>query len=493
MEFIELADYPVSAGRVVEWQPTARTHWADWPRDSRAVSYNHEHHLRDALEHSRIRDRRAYWLGNAFRIEGPLDTSAWQHALDTLIDRHESLRSHVTIEGGRPARYTQPPGEIRVRPVDAGSTASTMATYRLVERLLDEGTTPTRWPAYVCVTIENRGGFTVLIAADHSLVDGYSTGIIGSELPRLYAAAVTGEDTLAPQSESGGYLDYCHGERAFADAATVETAGVRIWREFFDEADDGSEIAPATGPLAPTAPFSRVAARPVALREGTHTAPRVPQRTLAIEVLDADAADLAGAAAREKRQGLFAVLLAAFAATATEYGAGRDFRTVVPLHTRYEERWAETVGWFVGLTPFHLDTAGARGVAELIAPAGQELRRTRAAAAVPFGRVCELLEVRPRISFMVSYMDVRAIPLARTWVDSDTRWLRSRNVSDNEFYFWFIRTPTGVTLNMRYPGTARATRDIHRHVLRMRELLADYVRFGDATIRPIEGAPLSWR
>ncbi|MFI9503130.1 condensation domain-containing protein [Nocardia sp. NPDC052566] len=483
MEFIELADYPLPSGQVIEWLPTAETHWADWPRDTRAVSYNHERHLRDALEHNRIRDQRHYWLGHTFRIDGALDPQAWRTALDGWIDRHEGLRSHVTIEGGRPARYTVTPGGIRVRPVDSGTPASTMATYRLVQGLLDEGTSPLRWPSYVFVTIASRHGFTVVFAADHSIMDGYSTIAVGCELRQLYAAALAGEQR--PQPDSGSYVDFCQEERVRADATTPADRALDPWREFFadDDIDD----------VAPRGPLSRVAAQPIDLSGSGTPAPRVPQRNLAIEVLDAEAADAAADAAREQRQGLFAVLLAAFAATTTELGAGRDFRTVVPLHTRSEAKWADSLGWFVGLAPFRIDCATARGMADLIAPAGGELRRVRDAATVPFGRVCELLEVRPRISFMVSYMDVRAAATSGTWVESDTRWLRSRNVSADEFFFWFIRTPTGVTLNMRYPGTTRATRDIHRHVLRMRELLAEYVRFGDAAIRPIEGAPLSWR
>ncbi|WP_069162595.1 condensation domain-containing protein [Nocardia altamirensis] len=482
MEFIELADYPLPSGRVIEWLPTATSHWADWPRDTRAVSYNHEHHLRDAVEHSRIRDHRHYWLGHVFQIDEPLDPQAWRTALDTWIDRHEGLRTHVTIEGGRPARYTLPPGEIRVQPSDAGAPTSTMATYRLVQGLLDDGTSPLRWPSYVCVTIANRDGFTVVFGADHSIMDGYSTVSTGGELHALYIAARTGE--TARLLETGSYVDFSQDERTRAISTTAADPAVDTWRMFFPEHTENT---------LPCGTLSKVAAAPIETTDPAEAAPRrVSQRNLSVEVLDADAADAAAAVAREQGQGLFAALLAAFAVTTTELGAGRDFRTVIPLHTRTDPQWAETLGWFVGLAPFQLDCGVARNLSELITPAGQELRRTRSAATVPFARVCELLGTWPRISFMVSYMDIRSAPSASTWLDTDTRWLRSRNVSPTEFFFWFVRTPMGVTLNMRYPGTTKATRDIHRHVLRMRDLLAEFTRYGDARIRPIEGAPLSW-
>ncbi|GAB2696530.1 condensation domain-containing protein [Nocardia thraciensis] len=479
MEFIELADYPVRAGRVTEWLPTARTHWADWPRDPRAVSYNHEYHLRNALEHSRVRAREHSWLGHVLRIDGPLDSPAWQRALETWIDRHEVLRSHVAVEGGRTARYTLGPGAVRVRPVEAAPPATAMSTYRLVQQLLDDRTSPLDWPAHLCVTIDGGDSFTAIVAADHAVMDGYSTTSIGGELRALYAAARAGGRADLPETAS--YVDFCRKERRRADATGADHPAVALWRDFLsgtaaDRPRPGVLSDAAASPVTPAPPDNAVN-------------PAAPQRTLAIEVLDAAATDRAAATTREQGHGLVAALLAAFAAAGTEPTGAAEFRSVVPMHTRDEPRWAGSLGWFVGLAPYRID-CDARGLADLIAPAGDELRRVRAAATVPFARVSELLDIRPRIALMVSYMDIRAMLGADDWLGTDTRWLRSRTRSTDEFFFWFLRTPAGVTLNMRYPGTARATRDVHRHVLRVRRLLDDYARQGDARLRFAPHDPL---
>ncbi|MBF6170516.1 condensation domain-containing protein [Nocardia blacklockiae] len=468
MEFVELADYPLRTGRVTEWQAAADTHWADWPRDARAVSHNHEHHLREALEHNRIRAHRHCWLGCVVRIDGPLDRRAWGAALTAWFARHELLRSHVAIEGGRTARYTLPPGRVRVRAADAGRPASAMSAYRLVQQLLDERTSPLDWPSHVCVTVEDRDSFTAVVAADHAVMDGYSTTTIGGELRELYDAARVG-DRPAP-TPVASYLDFCEVQRSRADAAGPEHPAAALWREF---------LAGATGHEAVPGDFAAAGRRPVLPAAAVPHA--APQRTLAIEVLDAAAADRAAAHARAQGQSLAAVLPAAFAAAHAELTGGREFRAVLPLHTRDEPRWADSLGWFVGLAPYRVDCA-ASGLAELVGPSGAELCRVRAAATVPFGRVCELLDIRPRVSLMVSYMDIRATPGAPDWPGSDTRWLRSRTRSADEFFYWFLRTPDGVTLNLRYPGTARATRAVHRHALRVRRLLADYARDGDAPL-----------
>ncbi|MFC9897093.1 condensation domain-containing protein [Nocardia sp. NPDC127579] len=475
MEFIELADYPLPTGWITEWQPISRTYWADWPRDSRAVSYNHLGHLRDALDHSRIRTPRHSWLGHVFRIEERLDADAWRAALDSWVDGHDALRSHVTIEGGQPVRYTAPPGNIRMRAVDIGRTKSMMRTYRLVHRLLDESTSPLRWPAHLCITIAEPEAFTVVLAADHSIIDGYSTVAVGDQLRAHYAAQRTGAS--AKVTNSGSYLDFSQIERERAAATTADHPGVRAWRDFLT-ADHGD--AESVG-----GPLNQVITRPCVLSGPGGTPSPGPQRGLAIEVLDAAGCAAAEAAARAQGQPFAAVLLAAFAAAATEFGAEQNFRTVIPMHTRDEPRWQDSLGWYVGLAPFRLACAGVGAMAELVTAAGAELRRVRGSAAVPFGRVCELTGLRPRISFMVSYMDLRALT-AHNWADSGTRWLRSRNSSPEEFYFWFVRMPTGVTLSMRYPATAAATHDTHRHVLRLRDILAEYARTGDVALRTIE-------
>ncbi|MFJ1455890.1 condensation domain-containing protein [Nocardia sp. N2S4-5] len=500
MEFIELADYPLRAGRVTEWLATADTHWADWPRDARAVSYNHQQHLREALEHNRIRTRRHCWLGQALRIDGPLDARAWTAALAAWVDRHEVLRSHVAVEGGRAARYTLPPGRAVIRAGDAGRPASAMSAYRLVHQLLDDRTSPLDWPSHLCVTIDHGDSFTAIVAADHAMMDGYSTTSIGGELRARYDAARTGHRAELPPTAS--YLDFCHLERERAEAADADHPAVTLWREFLTGA---AGYVPTPGELAEAAtrPVTDLrhptAARPDRAGAAAEVASAAPQRTLAIEVLDAAAADRTAATARAQGQGLAAVLTAAFAAAHAELTGAREFRTVVPMHTRDEPRWADTLGWFVGLAPYRID-CDAGTLADLVVRSGTELRRVRGAATVPFGRVCELLDMRPRVSFMVSYMDIRAMYGADRWLESDTRWLRSRTRSADEFFYWFLRTPAGVTLNMRYPGTTRATRAVHRHALRLRRLLDGYSRDGHvplhraaATTLPLGQGASTWR
>uniref|UniRef100_UPI001591E9DD condensation domain-containing protein n=1 Tax=Paraburkholderia phenazinium TaxID=60549 RepID=UPI001591E9DD len=51
-----------------------------------------------------------YHIPLALRLQGRLDTAAWQRALDTLLDRHEALRSVFVAVQGQPQVRLLPVG-----------------------------------------------------------------------------------------------------------------------------------------------------------------------------------------------------------------------------------------------------------------------------------------------------------------------------------------------------------------------------------------------
>ncbi|WP_433654947.1 condensation domain-containing protein [Nocardia sp. CA-128927] len=472
MEFTELAECSIPVGRIVEWLPTSATKWVDWPPDPRAVSFNQEQHLRNVLDRRRRRVPEQSWLGQVFRFDLALDERAWATAVDRWIDRHEVLRTHVAIEVGRSTRYTLPRGDVRTCRRETRAARAARSPRLHIQRVLDESTSPLRWPAYLFITVDHGDGFTVVFGGDHGLMDGYSVVQVAAELHALYRAA-SGID--APLPTVGSYLDFGERERLAAVAITAADAAVGVWREFFATASRNGESSTGSPTLG-----TGISARPLDGRPAATA--RVAQRHLAVDLLDADQAEGVTLFAHELGQGFNAALLAAFAAAADELADADDFRTVLPVHTRTDPAWVHAFGWFVGLRPFQLNSAGVTGLGRLIELAGQELRRCQGVADIPFPRVCELLGTRPRTSFLLSYMDIRSLPDADRWAGWDARCVRSRSYSSDEFYFWLVRGPSGVTLSARYPRTARAAREVERIVVRLRALLGEFAERGDARL-----------
>ncbi|MFI6166381.1 condensation domain-containing protein [Nocardia sp. NPDC051052] len=489
MEFTELTECPLRDGRIVEWLPTAATKWSDWPRDPRAISFNQEQHLKNMLERRRQCVPTQSWLGQVFRFDLALDERAWAEAVDAWIDRHEVLRTHVAIESDRCTRYTLPRGGVRTRRREPGTRMATRSPRQYIQRVLDNSTSPRHWPAYLFITIDHGDAFTVVFGGDHGLMDGYSVVQVAAELHVLYSAA-NGSGAALPAV--GSYLDFGERERLAALAATAADPAVGVWREFFATATGE----PSTG--APGAKTLGTIATVFPLDAGPAAAAQVAQRTLAVHLLDEHQAERVSLFTHELGQGFNAALLAAFAAAANELAQTHDFRTVLPVHTRMHPEWAHAFGWFVGLRPFHLNSEGVTGLRRLIELAGQDLRRCRDGADIPFPRVCELLGRRPRTSFLLSYMDIRSLPAADRWAAWDARCLRSRSYSTDECYFWLVRGPLGVTLSARFPGTASAAREVQQIVARLRALLGEFAEHGDAHLPAVtraeaaKGAELVW-
>src|SRR5690349_13741494 len=99
------------------------------------LSYNQERlwHL-DQLEAGR---GARYQIVRALHLRGPFDLAAFQHALDALVHRHESLRTHFGAVEDVPQQFIDPPGPVKLPFVNlSGSTeAERRAT---VEQVLRE-------------------------------------------------------------------------------------------------------------------------------------------------------------------------------------------------------------------------------------------------------------------------------------------------------------------------------------------------------------------
>lgn len=455
MEFTELADYAISPGMLTEWLPEATT---DWAQDDRPASYIHEAHLRRTADGTHD-DGRESWLGAAFRIPGPLDHDAFRTAVRQWIDRHEPLRSHAELTAdGRIRRYTVEPGGIDLNEVRHEYEFDEDTVYERVHDLFDELTSPHRWPAYLFVTLEHSdpddpaAECTVFFAADHSLIDGFSVVLVAHEITSLYTEAQAGPPALLVPA--GSYIDFGAQERALAATADQRHPSVACWRSAYVRSK------------------GRLSDFPLDL--GPRPVERVAQRAVSEWVFDAAQAAAFNTVCHRAGQNFFAGVLACLAEANLELTGNTVFRTVTPVHTRNDPHWATSLGWFVGLAPIEFDIAGTTDFASAAARAAEAMASTKPAAKVPFARVEEILGIPIRPRFVVSFMDIRFVPMAQQWPEIQARALRSRHYT-HDVYLWVNRTPHGVNISARFPGTPTATENVFRFLARARRALAEVV------------------
>ncbi|WP_216372948.1 condensation domain-containing protein [Streptomyces tailanensis] len=456
-----MSRYPMRPGLLVEFRAGP-----DTPRepshDSRPASYLQEAHIRAADALRRSGHWSPSWLAIAFELPGGTGIEELRSVFAAWTDRHEALRSRFRLIDGKLRRFTFGRGDLTISPRVVGRFTSGRAVGEYLEAAFDRATDPLAGrPPYLCAAVLREDVTTVVTAFDHSLTDGYSTLQIPYEIHEFHAAARTGRRPgLAPV---GSHVDYSAAERLAAAAVDADHPAVGVWRRFLD----------AGGGTLPVFPLDR------GVRPG-----RLPSAAVRLEtVLDTAGADLFEAAC-EKADGRFHHgLMAACAIAAFETAGVREFRTTVPMHTRFEPQWVSSLGWYVNMLPVRIKVSGGDSFADVFSRAAESMRAMRPALGVPSGRACELAGASSAPRFIVSYMDMRAVPGREHWAEWNVRAL-GRSVRGDHLVVWFHhRADDGVSVTAVHPDTPLAGINVGAFLDRVRQVMNMVAVTGDYGLR----------
>ncbi|MDL9937102.1 condensation domain-containing protein [Gordonia sp. ABSL1-1] len=436
MKFIQIRDEPIEPGGLVEWTPFSPGGLGGWTSDTRLTSHNHEQHLRAAVDYRARTNReggRESWLGLTIEFDEPLSIPAIRSVLTQWIDRHEVLRSHVLVSDEGLHRITTPPGTVRLKMGRIGWYPQAGPLIDQLAGAFDRATAPVQWPAYMFATVAREHSFTLLFAADHSLVDGYSLIMAQQELVTLYRAAR--EHRHANLPDVGSYVDFSAEERLLADQSGSDHPAVASWSRFLTAGAGGMPG------LRTSTPITR----------DPNPATDDPQESLWGLILDEDAANRFTAVCSEAGGTLTAGVLAAFALVHHRQTGDPEFRCVLPRHTRDDVRWLNALGWFVALAPFAIDVADSPTFDQAVERATAELKVGRQGATLPFLRVAELLRFEGAPRFVISFIDTRYAPGAGVADAGRAKVIRSQSYAPDEVYVWINRTPSGMRFTARFP------------------------------------------
>ena len=175
----------------------------------------------------------AYNVPRVLSVRGPLDVSAWQRALDALVERHEALRTRFVGDGAR-ARQQVAAAEavpleqvdLRAMPAEAREVeaqrlvvARTRVRFDLARDQLLRGA--------VIRLDEER--WVILLVTHHIVCDEWSRNVTFRELTQLHGAYAAGRaPSLAPLPVQ--YGDYAVWQREAMESGDF-AAQLRYWRE----------------------------------------------------------------------------------------------------------------------------------------------------------------------------------------------------------------------------------------------------------------------
>ena len=330
-----------------------------------------------------------YIVPLTYRVSGPFDVAAMEHALTEVVRTHQALRTVFRAVDGVPRQFVRPAGPVRLPVQDVSAHDDPVAAADLVARQ------QARLPFDLETDLMLRPLLVKLGDAEHWLCvtlhhiagDGWSLGLLGAELSACYRAFLAGDAAELPPLPVQ-YADFAEQQAAQLTGEPLEEM-IRYWRD-------------------------RLAGLP-ALSSLPADYPRPPTQSHVGDHLDFDidpgVASQVGVLARACGATPFAVLLAAFAALVHAHTGGDEVIVGSPVSGRPQENLQRLIGFFANTVVQRVDVSGRPSFRELVGRARDESRAAVANQELPFEKLVEELHPsrdpahNPLFQLMLSYHD----------------------------------------------------------------------------------------
>ncbi|HVR98391.1 MAG TPA: amino acid adenylation domain-containing protein, partial [Thermoanaerobaculia bacterium] len=307
-------------------------------------------------------------------VRGELSVGCLEAAFREVIRRHETLRTTFSEVEGRPAQEIAPPGDWSLLRVDLEGVFA--ASQELGEAEIRHLAVGGFWRPY---DLERgpllRGALVRRSAVEHLLLldmhhivsDGWSMGVLVSEVSVLYAAALYGRPSPLPDLPVQ-YADFALWQRAWLSGETLESL-LAWWRERL-AGHSGVLHLPTDRPRPPAQSF----------RGGQEPLNLGPELA-------------AGVAALATRHGvtLFMAMLAAFNALLQRYTSDDDILVSTPVANRNRVELTGLIGFFVNTLVLRTRLGDDPSFSDLLARSREDAVGAYAHQDLPFERLVQEL------------------------------------------------------------------------------------------------------
>ncbi|HEX6037835.1 non-ribosomal peptide synthetase, partial [Longimicrobium sp.] len=310
-----------------------------------------------------------YHIPHRVRLRGALDRGALARALDAVVARHEVLRTTFTQVDGIP--------EQRIAPADAGfllreHDLGGATDGELDRRMAVEAGTPfdlERGPLIRGVLFRLAEDDHVLMLTMHHIVsDGWSMGVLTSELSALYAAHARGREA-ALAALPLQYADFAAWQRRWVDGDVLR-AQADYWTRTLGGAPELLEL--------PTDRPRPARMDPTGARVGV--------------ALGAETTAALKALGRRHGTTLYMTLLAGWAVVLSRLSGQDDVVIGSPMAGRGRREIEGLIGLFINTLALRLDASGPQTVSELLGHARARALEAQQHQDIPFEQVVDLVD-----------------------------------------------------------------------------------------------------
>ncbi|CAO3572895.1 unnamed protein product [Mortierella alpina] len=311
-----------------------------------------------------------YHTPRAMRLRGALNISALRQALDELYSRHEALRSIFVNVNGQPQVQVLSPTGMPWRLIDLQNDSEQDA--KLKRAMDNEARAPfdlARGPAIRTTIIQLQDEDHVLLINQHHIVsDGWSFGIMLSELNALYMSFKNCQPSPLPPLKIQ-YPDYAAWQRGWL-------SGDRLRRQsdYWRTALAGSPVLldlPTDRPRPPQQSF-----------KGDHVPIELdPQVTKALKQLS-----------QQHGVTLFMTILSAWSILLSRLSGQEDVVIGIPSANRIRPEFEPLIGFFVNTLALRIDLSDEPSTQELLDRVRQVTVSAYAHQDLPFEQVVEVVQ-----------------------------------------------------------------------------------------------------
>lgn len=378
------------------------------PGDAVPVSFDQNRHVGAG-------ERTGSWMALSIRLDDRVDHDELSHAWLQVVDRHGTLRTAFSTDSAgqvQAHRIEVHPGAWIQHPIAPGETMNDA-----LNLVLNRHCSPYARPSHRLCVVEATAGPVIILASDHSHVDMWSMLILARDL----LEALEGGDISDPVPAFEEHTVELRSRPPAPDSIH------RRWREI---------IAAGEG---------KMPRFPLPLGDALAQPERVEVR----DIFGVN--DLAIYSSHARSVGVSTLALTtSIMAEVTREQANVPLRAVFPVHSRFDERWHDSCGWFVTNSVIEVTESDIKGAATAVREAVLLGSHPLEEILIPWGGLPETPGM-----FAISWLDLRRLPVHIDDIGLDAQYV-SAAIHTDGVMLWFILDRSGAHLRCRYPDTPTA-------------------------------------
>ncbi|MBF2002243.1 MAG: amino acid adenylation domain-containing protein [Synechococcales cyanobacterium M58_A2018_015] len=278
-----------------------------------------------------------YHIPIAVRLTGTLDINAFERALNTLIERHESLRTNIQVIDGEPVQVIAPATSRSLPVVDLQFVADADRDAAIKQYAIPAAQTPFNLAEDNLLRVKllrlSASEHILLLTLHHIITDGWSMEVLLREWVTLYAAFSSGQPSPLPDLPIQ-YADFAMWQRQWLQGEVLDRQ-LAYWKQQLQDLP--------VLQLPTDLPRSRVQTFRGAVEQFSLPLPL----TQAVQRLSQSAGTT-----------LFMTLLAAFKVLLYRYTGQADVVVGSPIANRTHRETEGLIGFFVNTLVLRTDLSG---------------------------------------------------------------------------------------------------------------------------------------